>query len=134
MAGFVALYVRATETLNDGQHPFPVIQPSNAVLAYVALCSGMVLFVYARASTDESAAKPVFRYNTLIRLTFILLLLFGVIFGSLQPQLAKVHPIDLLIFRARIQHNDYVSQARTSTTLEEAVNEYQRRYKYPPPP
>ena len=94
----------------------------------------MVLFVYARAATEESAAKPVHRYNSIIRLSFILLLAFGVIFGAVQPRLARVHPIDLLIFRGRVQHNDYMNQARTSNSLEEAVTEYKKRYNFPPPP
>ena len=133
VAGFVSLYSTTTATLSDGQHPFPMIQPSNAVLAYVMLCSGVVLFVYARA-TNEEETKFLHRYNTIIRLSFVVLLAFGAIFGAVQPRIAKVHPIDLLIFRGRVQHSNYASQARSSESLDEAVQEYKKRYAIAPPP
>lgn len=133
LAGFITIYTSSTAALIDVQHPFPLIYSSNAITAYFAVCAGMVTFLYVRAATEEDV-KSLPKMNIMIRLSFVLLLGFGLIFAGLQPEVANVHPIDLLIFKSRIRHNDFISQARVSNGLKEAVEEYRRRYNQHPPP
>ncbi|KAL1884672.1 hypothetical protein Plec18167_002264 [Paecilomyces lecythidis] len=45
-----------------------------------------------------------------------------------------LHPIDLLIFDGRNHHDKFLSQAKVSKNLKEAVIEYRHRYKQYPPP
>lgn len=44
------------------------------------------------------------------------------------------HPIDMLIYEAKLQHEEYKLQTTRSRTLEEAVVEYRQRYVRNPPP
>lgn len=52
--------------------------------------------------------------------------------GPLQLADTRLHPIDQLIRKSEDEFNQLL--ARQSTTLEEAVVEYKRRYRIPPPP
>ena len=45
-----------------------------------------------------------------------------------------VHPIDVLSSNARSTSDQWLEQAAASRSLEEAVVEYQSRYRIPPPP
>lgn len=46
----------------------------------------------------------------------------------------EVHPIDTLMAAAKSAHSDWLKQASPSKSLEQAVDEYRRRYKRHPPP
>ncbi|KAL8858001.1 MAG: hypothetical protein Q9178_005462 [Gyalolechia marmorata] len=78
------------------------------------------------------------RFNGRVPLTAIGIVV--VIFWSWSflrlPQHAgsSAHPIDSLLSAAPAQHDAWLQQASTSTTLGECVNEYKRRYKRNPPP
>lgn len=52
--------------------------------------------------------------------------------GPLQSVDTRLHPIDQLIKKSEDEFNQLL--ARQSRTLEEAVAEYKRRYRIPPPP
>lgn len=133
LGGFVVIYTFTTLTLLEGSQPFPLIHSFNALSVYLAITVGLILFAYARKATeDEAKVSP--KPNIVIRLWFVLLVVFGMVLAVLQPDVANVHPIDLLIFKARVHHNEYLNQATASHSLEEAVLEYQRRYNQRPPP
>lgn len=132
-AGFVIIYFSLAATLLDGQQPFPLIHSPNAVVAYLGIFATGALFFYARAVSEEEA-KFLPKFNIVIRLSLLPLLGVGLIFSLLQPDVANLHPIDLLIFKGRAHHSTWLSQAKASQNLEEAVAEYERRYnQYPPP-
>jgi Glycosyl transferase family 90 len=51
-----------------------------------------------------------------------------------KPTVAYFHPIDMLIYEAKSQHDHYQSYATQSYNLEEAAAQYRRRYRMTPPP
>lgn len=132
LAGFVSIYFSWASILFNGQEPFPLIRSSHAVISLSAVAAGGLLFLCSRAASEEP--KFLSGMNIFMRLAFLFLVGVGLILAVNQPSLAHLHPIDLLIYEGRVRHDSWLSQARASTSLKEAVWEYRRRYnQYPPP-
>lgn len=133
LAGFVSIYFTWASALLNGQQPFPLIPSSHAAAALGAIAIGGILFLSARASSDEEP-KFLCGVNLFVRLCFLFLTGVGLIFAANQPSLANLHSIDLLIYEGRIHHETWLSQASGSKNLKQAVMEYRKRYnQYPPP-
>lgn len=133
VAGFIALYLSSISMLFEGRQPFPLIRTSDAISAHIFIFAGAVLFLYAWSASEEEARQlPTF--NVIARLLLLLLLGIGVTLAVMQPDATPVHPIDLLLSKGRDQHHSFASQAKTSSSLREAVAEYQKRYQHFPPP
>jgi Glycosyl transferase family 90 len=54
--------------------------------------------------------------------------------GWWRRNVINFHPIDMLIYEAKIQHDQYRTDMKRSHSLEEAVAQYQQRYLRNPPP
>lgn len=94
---------------------------------------GSCLFLQAVAVSEnqsESSPKP----STWPRKILAVLAVFALYLMFSQRNRAMLHPIDLLIFDGRNHHEKFLSQARVSNNLQEAVIEYRHRYKQHPPP
>ena len=67
---------------------------------------------------------------------FLLLLAFIIVLypAFSRSNTAYFHPIDMLIYEAKSQHEHYASYATQSYNLVEAAAQYRRRYKMTPPP
>ncbi|KAI9726247.1 MAG: hypothetical protein M1834_009076 [Cirrosporium novae-zelandiae] len=113
-------------------YPFPSIPSGAAFLSIFLIMVAMTTFSAAR--TVESR----YRNHVLLPSWFHTLIMFGVLSGLIislrASKRAAYHPIDLLIFQAKAQHEDWAKQASVSQTLEEAIIEYRRRYRKNPPP
>ena len=133
-AGFVALYFSSISTLFQGQQPFPLVQSSDAIAAYISMFSGVVLFSYAWSASEDEGKQLPKPPKIITRLLFVLLLSLGVALALMQPTTVGTHPIDDLISQSRHAYDDYLTRANASGSLEEAVAEYHRRYQLPPPP
>ncbi|RJE19237.1 capsular associated protein [Aspergillus sclerotialis] len=96
--------------------------------------AGTISFLYAWSASEEETKQLPKPPRIVTRLSFTLLLGIGFIAAGLQTNITSGHPIDLLIAKGREQHNNFLAQAHASNSLEEAVTEYKRRYKIPPPP
>lgn len=118
--------------------PFP---PQDFRAADTGICLATAsLFVYLHLGSlsddkGHGAGKVMFRRLPLLLYVGSTLLLFtwGHLRSSFHSQVAH-HPLDHLIPEAQNYHKTYLSQASTSKTLSEAVQEYQRRYAQLPPP
>lgn len=134
LASFIALYWTSISALFDGRPPFPLINAFNAVAVYAAMFAGTILFLYAWSESEEEAKQLPKPPTVVAWLSFAVLLTAGVVSVALQADVVEIHPIDLLIPKAREQHNGFLAQARASNSLGGAIAEYERRYRLPPPP
>ncbi|KAK5172255.1 uncharacterized protein LTR77_003893 [Saxophila tyrrhenica] len=68
-------------------------------------------------------------------LIFVVFFLFrGIIWASSSGNNVGYHPIDMLIYDAQSQYDAYLRDAAAGTTLDQAVENYRKRYsRYPPP-
>lgn len=134
LAGFVALYLSSVDALFQGRQPFPFIKPFDAITSFVIMIAGAVSFFYAWSASEEATKQLPKPHRVVTWLFFTLLLGIGLLAAFSQVNTVSGHPIDLLIANGREQHDNLLAQANSSSTLQEAVKEYQRRYKMPPPP
>ncbi|OJJ47861.1 hypothetical protein ASPZODRAFT_151296 [Penicilliopsis zonata CBS 506.65] len=133
LAGFIGIFFPALLTIINNQQPFPFISPTSTALSFVAATLGLFLYLTAREVFEEEP-ESLLMVNKLIRCSLGLLLFVGLVFAIQHPSVAYLHSIDLLIYEGRLRHDLWLSQARGSTNLEEAVLEYRRRYNQHPPP
>lgn len=54
--------------------------------------------------------------------------------GWWRSSKVNFHPIDMLIYEAKLQHEEYLANATQSRSLEDAVTQYRQRYMRIPPP
>ncbi|KAL4866806.1 hypothetical protein BDV12DRAFT_172287 [Aspergillus spectabilis] len=133
LAGFVATYFDLISTLFSGQEPFPLIPPSDALAALSFGFVGVFIFLLSRTASDD---EPLFlqRLNLILRYTTIIMFITGLFWVLHQPSVGHTHPIELLIHEAGKNHDVWLKAAKESTTLAEAVHQYQKKYnQYPPP-
>lgn len=128
----MVIYFSSLSSLASGQSPFPFISLTHAVLPFAASLTGALIFLIARVVYDEE--PRLYRTNIAIQILFAVLCGISLVFAVSKHRLAHIHPIDFLIHDGRIQHDNYLVQAASSKTLEDAVLEYRRRYRQNPPP
>ena len=133
LAGFVFLYFSWASALFHGQEPYPLITTFQATTSLLAIFIGGMLFLCGRTASDDEP-KFLLGTNLVSRVSMSVLFGIGLILALRQPGLAHLHPIDLLIYDARVQHGNWLSQATNSKSLKGAVKEYRQRYHQHPPP
>ena len=132
-AAFVAVYLSMISIMWAGERPFPMISIPLTVIAVLLLSTGAALFVIASAVSEDDPPVAPSATSWLLKLIFILCG-FGLIVAFIQSNQPKLLPIDLLIYNGRSQHDMWLVQAKSSSSLEEAVLEYRKRYSQHPPP
>ena len=75
-----------------------------------------------------------YRTNVALQVVFVFLLTTGLICASTKHHFSHTHPIDILIHKASVIHDQFLEQASASKTLADAVLEYRARYHQHPPP
>lgn len=133
MGSFMFIYFSSASTLLFQQMPFPFISLTSVVLALIASAAGTVLFLLARIISEEEP-KVLYRTNIALQIAVAIFCVVGLGLASRKHQFSDTHPIDTLIHKGSRNFNEYVTQAASSKTLEDAVFEYQRRYGQHPPP
>ena len=99
------------------------------LISFVILAGAWWSFQILHQHTTKTPGWSKIR-SSLIIFAFGLLLYPG--WRSLSPN--AVHPIDLLIENATLQHQQYKIESSRGHTLQDAVVEYKRRYSSRPPP
>ncbi|KAL2823168.1 hypothetical protein BDW59DRAFT_149030 [Aspergillus cavernicola] len=133
LVGFLANYFDWLSIILNGQEPFPLIPASHAFAALVFGFAGGLMFLLSRtASLDEP--QFLYRFNLVLRFVFIAMFGIGLFWVFSQPSVGYLHPIELLIHEAGKSHDTWLTMAKTSNNLAEAVQQYQRKYKQYPPP
>ncbi|KAL4887715.1 hypothetical protein BJY04DRAFT_204492 [Aspergillus karnatakaensis] len=133
LAGFVATYFDLISAMFNGQEPFPMIPASEALMALSFAFAGVLVLLLARMASDD---EPQFLHRPNLVLRFAALIMFGtgLFWVYSQPSVGHVHPIELLIHEAGQNHDVWLKAAKESTTLTEAVHQYQKKYHQSPPP
>ena len=72
--------------------------------------------------------------STFQRSTLLIALLLSLYPLWSKPSYVHFHPIDLLLYDAKNQHDSYVANASQSQKLMSAINQYEQRYQRKPPP
>ncbi|ERF68782.1 hypothetical protein EPUS_07269 [Endocarpon pusillum Z07020] len=111
------------------RRPFPPVSRTASIWSFPLVFVGNVCYQSIRHSS--AFLRSLNATTCIITLFAFFIILYPVIS---RPNTAYYHPIDMLIFRAKSQHEHYVSYATQSYNLEEAVAQYRRRYRMTPPP
>ena len=111
------------------RHPFP---PE----AYTASTLSFLLIYFWKWSWDSSrhAMGIATRTSTSHRVVLFMLLVILTFPGWWKRNVLNYHPIDMLLYQAKLQHDQYRVDATRSSSLEEAVAQYRQRYSRNPPP
>ncbi|KAJ5601099.1 hypothetical protein N7510_010633 [Penicillium lagena] len=133
LAGFVFIYTFSVSTLYAEPAPFPFISPFYATTALGTSLMGALLFLGAQVASEKET-RPFRRTNIVLQVLFVSLFGIGLWFVVNKERLVHSHPIDVLIQNGRINHQNFLIQAKSSNNIEEAVMEYRRRYNQHPPP
>ncbi|KKZ60179.1 hypothetical protein EMCG_05101 [[Emmonsia] crescens] len=130
---FTFICITQISNLWTALRAFPVIPVFTALFSIIMLHVSGYWYLRSSTATDQDRKKQS-QPRGWVRLVFLSLL--GLSLGLLVAgkKEAAHHPIDILISRAKINHGQWVAKAKTSQNLEEAVAEYQLRYKQHPPP
>lgn len=140
--GVLGLAVSATSLVNylcfiaalwAGTSIFPYLSIPWAILTLLVLCAGLSLYLVARAASDEDIMMAPWTTSQVLKAIFALTG-FALIMVAVQTNKMGIQPIDLLIYEGKFQHSQWLERARSSTNLQEAVENYKNRYhQYPPP-
>ncbi|KAK6438384.1 hypothetical protein LTR95_005410, partial [Oleoguttula sp. CCFEE 5521] len=119
-------------------HPFPIRSAGYGFTAASLAMFALIVYFNVEAipnDSDRSSSKATFtRVPTLVYLAILLLFGLRTALRVQHDSLVTYHPIDLLIWEAKQQHDAYTNQSTTSTSLGEAVHNYRTRYNRQPPP
>ncbi|KAL8739775.1 MAG: hypothetical protein Q9190_007453, partial [Brigantiaea leucoxantha] len=140
LLGYVCTYlVFVSSAWTSKDYVAATISKTRLTSVKVVLSASVLLYFYIFSATNTSntaQATP----RRLLRMSFMVFILFGLLFlpannSSNQRTYSKeTHPIDLLVTEAEAQHNEWLSQASASKSLEKCVTEYRHRYHQHPPP
>ena len=105
----------------------------------VLLFVGIFSYVYFKNSVGYSSHQPLrgsfLRFPAVLYAVIgVLLFIFQIVVLYTSADMVLVHPIDRLIAQAAKNHDTWLTQAKKSKTLGQAVQEYRHRYDRHPPP
>ncbi|OAT13936.1 capsular associated protein [Blastomyces gilchristii SLH14081] len=112
---------------------FPVIPVFTAGFSIILLHVSGYWYWRSSTATDQDRKKQ-WQPRSWIRLVFLALIGLSFVLLVTAKNETPRHPIDTLISRAKTNFGQWVASAKSSQNLQEAVAEYQRRYKQHPPP
>lgn len=125
----ICVVISSISFLWANRGPFPPVSHVASFWSFFLVLGGFLCFQHLRQppAVARSFGTPTY------------LLIFSVFLIALYPAFSRpnvgyFHPIDMLIYRAKSQHEDYESYATQSYNLEEAAAQYRRRYRKTPPP
>ncbi|KAI5304943.1 hypothetical protein KEM56_005651, partial [Ascosphaera pollenicola] len=139
MSGVSFLYVfiladtALLSQLYDGLAMFPRIPTIRAFLA-ITLSHSAAYLHHKTVTQTVFDGRSTKRRSITVRSLMFLSMLFTLFLLARQKGSSPYHPIDVLMERSAMTQKYWEAAAKRSTTLRQAVEEYQRRYSRPPPP
>ncbi len=129
---FTAL-IQGTRTIFS---PFPPQSKGAEVVAPLLLFLGFTIFMHISSSTESSSTSR--NFARLVPVWFYVLLTISFLVTEviylLKPGVAGFHPINVLMYNARVDGDRWLIHASSSISLETAVAEYHSRYRGRDPP
>ncbi|KAJ9151953.1 Capsular associated protein [Pleurostoma richardsiae] len=109
---------------------FEEVSRFRAAIPLIIICAGFPTFLYA-----SNIRKVLFLPRAFLVLLLIPLLIAAIVFALLKDPVLDRHPVDRLVYDARIEVDRWLTRASVSKTLPIAVQEYQERNhgRNPPP-
>lgn len=121
--------IPAFEFIWSHKNPFPPTPLSTTTYSFLLIFSGR--WTYRRIQQSLGEKEPM----RVSRQSLLLVLLCTLIFPAwLKKGYTHFHPIDLLIYDAKIHHDNYLQTVGSTSSLAETVERYQQRYNRNPPP
>lgn len=111
------------------QLPFPPMPTKGTILSFLLIYIAWLFYERINQSVASRRRTGIGRH-----ILYFSVVMIAVFPSFLRTNQMTFHPIDLLIYNARLQHNNYVQYQTQSHGLEDAVAQYRRRYSIPPPP
>lgn len=133
MVAFIFVHIPELSTLWLNRHPFPPMSLTTTTLSTLLLYTGIVSYMRIRRSS-ESESRSSFRAKSWLYTLLVLCFGLAMILSISRRNEVSYHPIDLLIFNAKSEHEKWLGQATMSRSLEAAVEQYKKRYNQHPPP
>lgn len=120
-------------------HPFPPTARGSAIFSVCLLFLGSAMLLYLRTLSEghrspSSARRLLTKFPTTMSTLLTLLFALQLLLYFSGSNVIGYHPIDMLIYDAKRQHKTWLKQASASRTLNQATEEYRRRYNRHPPP
>lgn len=127
------IFFSTSSVIFPQQMPYPYISMGTATLPLFTSSAGALLYLLGRIiSEDES--KTLYRTSFVLQGLIVFFCVTALVFAGSKHQYAHTHPIDILISKGSMEMDKFLAQANTSSTLSDAVAEYQKRYNQHPPP
>lgn len=136
---FVCTYVLGTAFTWTNGHPFPPFAKGTAFFSIIVCFTGAWLFLHVYSASEgprspNSAKRLHGKVPSWVYALLVVLITFRVTpFFSMSNDVTY-HPIDMLMYNAKSQHEEWLKRASASSTLAQATEEYRRRYNRHPPP
>lgn len=133
---FIWLYIPLTQAIWTNFSPFPPKSKGPEVVGFLLLVIGFTSFAYVSSVSEMSITS----HNFLRGIpTWIYTLLMMSLLVTESIYLSKTvvvgfHPINFLVYNARIDGDRWLTGASSSISLETAVAEYRSRYRGRAPP
>lgn len=136
---FTSTFVSGTASAWANGHPFPPNPRGSSILSVFLLFLGALMFLYIHTVSEGPrslySVKRIFtKAPSLMYTVLILLFTLRAVLYFPGSNTVNYHPIDMVIYEANPQHEAWLKQASASRTLNQATEEYRRRYKRHPPP
>lgn len=109
--------------------PYPPVSKTASITSFFLILVGW--WIYRRIQQALGEREPIQRFRQALVLIILCILIFP---AWRKNGSVYFHPIDVLIYDAKLQHDRYVGSAGSTVSLSETVNHYQQRYKRNPPP
>ena len=131
---FVCTYISGFAAIWEDRSAFVLIHQGADFSSLLLYFFGAIFFLQIESVSTRPARGPMpFRLTSWHFGSLSVLFILRVSAGFLRGGSIAQHPLDSLIQGAITGHERWLKQASVSTTLVEAVAEYQRRYHRNPP-
>jgi Glycosyl transferase family 90 len=133
---FAWLYTPLIQAAWSSFSPFPPRSKGAEVIGLLIIFMGFTTFMHISSSSERSSSSRNFAKRIPVWFYVLLTIFFLVAEGFylLKPAVAGFHPINILMYNARIEGDRWRVLASSSISLETAVAEYRSRYRGRAPP
>lgn len=113
---------------------YPQSHGVKEILSIILVSAGMVTTIGVEAFSELSKSTGNLKAERRFWSLLILLLAFATTLKISNSDVVSIHTIDDLMKTAKTNHDEWLKQASSSKTLQEAVSAYKARYQRHPPP
>ncbi|KIX01417.1 uncharacterized protein Z518_09143 [Rhinocladiella mackenziei CBS 650.93] len=132
----MSTYLTALVTMIPGfefiwshKNPFPPAPTSATTVSFLLIIVGV--WTYRRIQQALGTKGPMRLSRSAMLFTLLCILISPT---WLKKDYVHFHPIDMLIYDAKVHHDNYLDTIGSVSSLEETVARYQQRYNRNPPP